>query len=159
MDLVTGPVPGLTRRTAIPQVSWDTTSCSEFNCDTCGATYDTGVFEYLTEDEIQSLLVGVEQHPVALDTGSDPLKSRTFLIPLKMNVLAEMEVGALFVPFVPEHPCGKRVRIARPLVHHNRNVNVTVGTIVTSCTTSIEIDFQDFRVNRCPRNNLLAVFV
>jgi len=36
----------------IPEVSWDTASCSSFTCNKCDKTFYTGDFEVLSEDEI-----------------------------------------------------------------------------------------------------------
>jgi len=35
-----------------PSVNWDIAACEEFKCSECDATYYTGDFEMLSEDEI-----------------------------------------------------------------------------------------------------------
>lgn len=36
----------------VPEISWDTASCSSFECEKCEKGFHTGDFDYLTDDEI-----------------------------------------------------------------------------------------------------------
>jgi hypothetical protein len=42
----------LCEHNGIPEVSWDTASCSTFECEKCEKTYYTGEFEVFDEDEV-----------------------------------------------------------------------------------------------------------